>query len=170
MQRLFTCWLILCFLAEAPAAPQKAHLPKKLFGAWRLISVEGQPPGLAGFYDHPTGLIIYDPSGRMSDQITNKGNRKLFSGGFAAGTNEEKAGAFDSYFGYYGTYTFDAAAGKVTHHIEDYSYPDLRGRDQVRWVEFQGSDRMVLIPVEDGKGGVIVRKDATYKLFWERAR
>jgi hypothetical protein len=170
MQRLFTCWLILVCLTGSRAVPQQVRLPKELFGAWRLSSVEGQPPGLPDFYDHPTGLIIYDPSGRMSVQIANKRIRKPFSGGFAAGTIEERAGAFDSYFGYYGTYTFDAATGKVTHHIEDYSYPDLRGRDQVRWVEFQGSDRIVLIPLEDGKGGVIARKDATYKLVWERAR
>ena len=87
----------------------------------------------------------------------NRGGRKPFSGGFAGATVEEKAAA-------------DEAARTVTHPIEDYSYPDLRGKDNVRWVEFQGSDRIVLIPVEDGKGGVIARKDVTYKLSWERLK
>jgi len=28
----------------------------------------------------------------------------------------------------------------------------------------------LLIPIEDGKGGVLARKDATYKLLWERLK
>jgi hypothetical protein len=148
----------------------RGELAKKIVGAWRLVAVEGQPPGLPGFYDHATGLIVYDPSGTMSVQIANRGGRKSFAGGLAAGTREEKAAAFDSYFSYYGTYTVDDAAGTVTHDVQDSSYPDLRGRHQVRWVEFQGKDRMVLIPREDGKGGAVVRKDATYRLFWERVK
>ena len=170
MQRILACSVILACLTLAPAAPRKNQLPNKLYGAWRLIGVEGEVPGLSGFYDHPTGLIIYDPSGRMSVQIANKSSRKPFARGFAAGTTEEKAAAFDSYFSYYGTYTVDPVVGTVTHHIEDFSYPNQRGNDNVRWVEFQGSDRIVLIPLEDGKGGVIAHKDATYKLFWERIK
>jgi hypothetical protein len=106
----------------------------------------------------------------MSVQIANRGGRKSFAGGLAAGTREEKAAAFDSYFSYYGTYTVDDAAGTVTHDVQDSSYPDLRGRHQVRWVEFQGKDRMVLVPCEDGKGGAVLRKDATYRLYWERVK
>jgi hypothetical protein len=48
--------------------------------------------------------------------------------------------------------------------------PALRGRGNVRWFEFQGDDRVVLIPMENGNGGVITRKDATYKLTWERIK
>jgi hypothetical protein len=149
---------------------QEGALTKKIVGAWRLVSVDGQPPGLSGFYDHPTGMIVYDPSGWVSVQIANRGGRKRFAKGLAAGTEEEKAAAFDSYFSYYGSYTVDEVAGTVTHHVEDSSYPDLRGRNHVRWVEFQGKDRMMLIPQEDGKGGVVSRKGATYKLYWERVR
>jgi hypothetical protein len=78
--------------------------------------------------------------------------------------------AFDSYFSYYGTYSIDEAAGTITHHVVDSSYPDLQGRDHVRWVEFEGNDRMVLTPQEDGKGGAVTRKAATYRLYWERVR
>ena len=64
----------------------------------------------------------------------------------------------------------DTAAATVTHHIADHSYPGFQGRNNVRWFEFQGANRLVLIPTEDGKGGSIQRKDATYKLTWERVR
>lgn len=161
--------MLLC-TGQAPLTSQNQQLRQKILGAWRLVSVEGHPPGLPGFYDHPTGLIIYDPSGQMSVQIANKTPRQNFAAGLTAGTDREKVSAFNTYFSYSGTYTVDAAAGTVTHHIEDSSYPDLRNRDHVRWVEFQGDDRLVLIPREDGNGGVIDRKAATYKLTWERIR
>ena len=64
--------------------------------------------------------------------------------------------------------TVDAQAGTVTHHIEDGSNPSSRGRDNVRWFKLQGKNRIVLIPTEDGRGGRIARKDATYKLTFER--
>jgi len=163
--------MIFCLgVSGALAQSQKGLLSKKIVGAWRLVSVEGQPPGLPGFYDHPTGLIVYDASGMMSVQIANRGGRRGFTGGLGAGTQAEKASAFDSYFSYYGTYAVDEAAGTVTHDVQDSSYPDLRGRHHVRWLEFQGSDRMVLIPREDGKGGTVARKDATYRLVWERVK
>jgi hypothetical protein len=38
------------------------------------------------------------------------------------------------------------------------------------WFEFEGDDRLLLIPVEDGKGGAIARKDATLRLLWERIK
>jgi len=143
---------------------------KRLVGAWRLVSVEGTSPVFHMKYDHPRGLIIYDASGRMSVQNANVSDRKPFVKGPAAGTVEEKAAAFDSYGGYYGTYTVDTKAGTVTHHIEDGTNPGLRGRDNVRWYEFQGKDRVVLIATEDGNGGTVARKDATYKLTWERIK
>ena len=85
-------------------------------------------------------------------------------------TLEERAAAFDSYVAYFGSYTIDATAGTVTHHIEGNLAPGRQGTENVRWYEFQGDDRLILIPVEDGKGGTIARKDATYILHWERIR
>jgi hypothetical protein len=149
-------------------APQPAATAEKFLGAWRLVSVQGNSPVRKIPFDHPTGLIIYDRSGWMSVQIAVHGERKPFAKGMSAGTAEEKAEAFDTYLGYYGTYTVDAAAETVTHHIADYSYPGNRGRDNVRWFEFQDDNRLILIPTEDGKGGRLARKDATYKLTWER--
>jgi len=161
--------LFLAMLAVFPAWPQAS----RFLGAWRLVSVEGHPAGLPDFYDHPSGMLLYVPTGQMSAQIAAKANRKPFAPfnqGRRSATTEEKAAAFDSYLAYYGTFTVDEKAGTVTHHIEDYSVPGRRGTDNVRWFEFRDPNHLVLIPVEDGKGGRIARKDATYKLFWERIR
>src|SRR5450432_605241 len=183
--RWLTCLPIFFGLAAVSGMPQPNQtglarsattgpaLAKRFAGAWRLVSVDGNPPGLAGFYDRPTGMIVYLASGRMAVQIAAKAGRKPFAPfnqGRLSATPEEKAAAFDSYLAYYGTYTVDGQAGTVTHHIEDYSVPGRRGTANIRWFEFRGDDHLVLIPVEDGKGGVIARKDATYKLFWERIK
>jgi len=162
--------LLLAAVAAVSGWPQA----NRFVGAWRLVSVEGHPAGLPGLYDnHPTGMLMYLPTGQMSAQIAAKGNRKPFAPfneGRRAATTEEKAAAFDSYLAYYGTFTVDEKAGTVTHHIEDYSVPGRRGTDNVRWFEFRDADHLVLIPVEDGKGGRIARRDATYKLYWERIK
>jgi hypothetical protein len=173
MRRLSFVLLILFCLAVASAAPPSDDLSKKFFGAWRLVSIEGNPPGRPFVYDRPSGLIMYDPSGRMCVNIVLKADRKPFAPyakGIVTATTEEKAAAFDTYVAYFGTFTVDAKAGTVSHHLEDNLVPGRQGTDNVRWFDFQGPDRLLLIPIEDGKGGVLARKAATYKLLWERVK
>jgi Lipocalin-like domain len=175
MPRLLLCSVAVCCLATFPAHPQPDDPAKRFPGAWRIVSVTGQPPGIPGFYDHPSGLLIYDSSGWMSVQIANHGNRKPWppNGNGATAmrrgrTMEEKAAAFDDYFTYYGTYTIDPVARTVTHHLEDATAPGSRGIANLRYFEFQGPDRVLLSVAEDGKGGLIPREATTLKLLWER--
>lgn len=162
--------LLLSCVSLLSAEPRQDDVAQKLVGAWRLVSVEGNDATFHFPNDHPTGVIIYDRSGWMSVQIDFNGTRKPFVNGPAGGTSEEKVAAFDNYIAYYGTYTLDLKAQTVTHHLEDAIAPNWRGVNNVRWFEFQGNDRLLLIPREDGKGGVIDRKNATYKLLWERIK
>ena len=162
--------LIFCCASSFSAAPPQDTAGKKLVGAWRLVSVEGTDATFHFAYDHPTGIITYDGSGWMAVQIDIKGVRKPFVKGPASGTSEEKVAAFDNYIAYYGTYKLDLEAQTITHHLEDASPPNWRGVDNVRWFEFLGNDRLLLIPREDGNGGAIDRKHATYKLLWERIK
>jgi Lipocalin-like domain len=171
VRRIAPFVLILFCLATASAKPKQDKVTKQFFGVWRLAAIEGQPPGRPDFYVQPTGIIFYDPSGWMSVQIANKSDRQPIASSLAgarSATLEAKAAAYDSYLAYYGKYEVDAKAQTITHHIEDYTFPGRRGTDNVRWFEFQGANRLALIPVEDGKGGVLNRKNATYKLIWER--
>jgi hypothetical protein len=165
-----------CLLLRLPlvslmaAEPQQDTVTKNLLGAWRLVSVEGTDATRPLAYDHPTGIIIYDRSGRMSAQVAVTGDRKPFVNGPGSGTLAEKAAAFNSYIAYFGTYTLDSKEQTITHHIEENLVPGRRGVKYVRWFEFKDSDHLLLIPREDGKGGVIERKNATYKLLWERIK
>jgi len=65
MRRFTAFFLILFCLAATSAAPAPDALSKKFVGAWRLLSIEGNPPGRSFVYDQPTGLIMYDSSGHM---------------------------------------------------------------------------------------------------------
>ena len=116
--RKFTASLLILFcLVTTCAAPNPDELSKKFLGAWRLVSIEGNPPGRTNVYDRPTGLIMYDPSGHMSVNIVFKAYRKPFAPytkGLLTATTEEKAAASDSYAAYYGTFRVDAQAGTVT--------------------------------------------------------
>jgi hypothetical protein len=170
MKKARVLLFLLACVSWLSAQPPQHNVDHRLVGAWRLTSVEGTDAVNHFAYDHPTGIIIYDRSGWMSVQIDVKGSRKPFVNGATGGTAEEKVFAFDNYLAYYGTYTVDLKEQTVTHHLEDSSAPNRRGADNVRWFEFQGNDRLTLIPREDGKGGVIDLKNATYKLHWERIR
>jgi hypothetical protein len=180
MSRLRTFALITSCLVAAlpPTVTGQDKLAERFIGAWRLVSVEGHPPGLPNFFgDHPAGILMYDRSGWMAVQIANHGDRKAWQrtgNGFHASrigrTIEEKAAAVDTYTAYYGTYTIDPRAGTVTHHLEDAILPGSRGIDNIRYYEFQGDGRLLLRVAEDGKGGLFSRDDATYKLLWERIK
>jgi hypothetical protein len=167
MKKLRILLLLLACVSLLSAQPPHEDVAGKLVGAWRLVSIQGTDANFHFDFDHPTGLIVYDRSGWMSVQIDVKGTRKPFANGHA-GTAEEKISAFDNYIAYYGKYTLDLKAQTVTHHIEDASRPNSRGVDNVRWFEFKDKGHLLLIPREDGKGGAVERKNATFKLLWER--
>jgi hypothetical protein len=159
--------MLICLLPFSGVAHDQA-IASRFVGAWKLVSVEGDDPVSPMGFDHPSGMIIYDASGWMSGQIAVKRDRRPFAKGPTSGTVEEKAAAFDSYFAYYGTYSVDSEKKTVTHHVENHSWPGRRGMDNVRWFEFEGNDRLILMPVNDGKGGIVERDKATYKLVWQR--
>jgi hypothetical protein len=111
-----------------------------LTGAWVLVSVETIRPNgeiIYPFYGkHPQGLIIYDPAGWMSVQIVSDPKPMVPAGdsrdAFRNAPLAEKAIAADGYYAYFGTYTVDAAASIVTHHLKESLYPGERGQDFVR--------------------------------------
>ena len=170
MHRLASISLIFGLLTSAHAAPPQDKLSKQFVGAWRLVTIEGNSPRAPRKMDQPSGIIMYDPSGWMSAQISFLKDRKAFTKGFPAATVDEKATAFESFVAYYGTYTVDPKQGTITHHLEGGTEPGRQGADNIRYYEFKGNNRVILMPVEDGKGGRINRKDATYKLTWERIK
>lgn len=136
--------LALLLSSAVPAAPPGAG---QLIGAWRLVSIDlkneaGTKPD--PFYGEGSeGLLIYDPSGWFSVQIKGGSRPHVYPPSSrpmpATGTAATlRAAALDSYYAYYGTWTFDPATSTVTHHALGAMYLGEEGATYAQHVEFDG--------------------------------
>lgn len=136
-----------------------------LVGTWKLVSHTttndkgevGHPMGM-----NPTGFLTYTADGRFSVITASAGRKPLLVP--PPGSIEEKAGAFDTFSAYAGSYTF--GGDQVIHHVEAAWAQNLVNTDQVRAAKLQG-DRLTL------RGGFLVNGvmyAANTELVWERLR
>ena len=111
-------------------------------GAWRLSSYELRlkPSGTitTPFGPHPTGRILYQANGQMSAQLMPSEVAAFASDDPLLATDEEAALAWRNYVGYWGTYTIDARAGIITHHIEGAWLTNWIGQHQTRTFHLSG--------------------------------
>jgi hypothetical protein len=137
-----------------------------LIGAWRLLDIDVKGP--AGqeadpFYGSGTrGLLIYDKSGWFSVQFEGSGRPmvQVPSVRPAADRSESvarlKADLLDSYYAYYGTWSFDAATSTVTHRAKGALYSSEDGAIYAQHVEIVGS-RMTFSRTQNIDGRVSVQ-------------
>jgi hypothetical protein len=132
----------------------------RLIGAWDLVSLfevgsEGKTDPSPG----DIGKLIYSADGHVSAQIVRKNLSPFESDDWRRASEAESVEAWKSYFGYFGTYSVDAARQVITHRIEGASFPNLVGTDQLRHYHFEGSQ---LILDADAAWGRL-------RAIWERA-
>ena len=121
-------------LCAADTGPGRhATTRQDLIGVWRLISIGVEGPG--GRQDDPfygggsRGLLIYAASGWFSVQIEGSGRPTVQIPSVRPeatqtdSTARAKAAALDSYYAYYGTWSFDPATSIITHHAKGALYP-----------------------------------------------
>lgn len=141
--------------------------PADFAGTWQLLdSYSEKASGRAPFPlgARVVGRINYDAAGHMAAQLMGLDRQPFSSRDPEAVSDAEYRTAYQTYTGYYGTYTIDAAAGTVTHHVEGASVPGWPGQDQLRYYEFSG-DRLVLrTPPMRGNDG----EKAVHTLVWQR--
>ena len=154
-------------LAVAMSAPLGAAAQSpSVVGTWKLVSYETVTP--AGVKTYPlgedaVGLLIYQPSGRMSVQFMRRDRPRFTSGDAWRGTLEEEKAAFEGFFSYAGRYTVDAMGGTVTHHIEICSAPNYVGTDVVRTFTVSGNRVSLRTPQRQLAG-----QTSSSTLIWER--
>jgi hypothetical protein len=127
-------------------------------GAWRLVSFDytGEKSGkLYPFGTQVTGILIYDESGSMAVQIVNKDRLMFASNDQGQGTPEEIKNAFETFAAYFGTYTVDSKAGTIIHHTQGSSYPNLDGKDQLRYYELTDTTLTLKTPQIEYNGEMI---------------
>jgi hypothetical protein len=151
----------------APAAPLRREA---LIGAWRLVAIEYRAADgetLDPFYQaRSTGLLIYDPSGWMSVHIAAPGRNAWPIPQVRVprlpADEEKKAEAFDTYYGYYGTYDFDASSSTVIHHVRSSVIPAENGLDYAQTVSFEAG--RLVFTVQSGPAGA----RSVRRKVWER--
>ena len=119
-----------------------------LIGAWRLVGIDLEGP--AGrepdpFYGNGSrGLLIYDASGWFSVQIEGAARPAVPIPSVRPAVEQSdsiarlKATVLDSYYAYYGTWSFDPATSTVTHHAKGALYPDENNATYLQHVEVVG--------------------------------
>jgi hypothetical protein len=74
-------------------------------------------------------------------------------------TTEDRASAWIWYFGYFGTYEVDDAAGAVAQLIEGSWFPNLVGKRELRYYRFEGE--LLMLDADTDWGRV--------RIVWEKA-
>jgi Lipocalin-like domain len=149
--------LLFIYLSAAPyrlALPEPTRAPhatrQELVGAWRLVSIQIMGPSgpmTDPFYNaDPTGILVYDASGWMSVQIVGQPRPPMEAAASRPARNETvedaklKAAVLDSYYAYFGTWDYDEAASKVTHHIKSSLISGETGMSYSQTVAREGTD------------------------------
>jgi len=145
---------------------------KDLIGVWRLVAIEVEGPAgheVDPFYGTGSrGLIIYDASGWFSVQIEGSGRPASPVPSVrpapeqSESTARTKAAVLDSYYAYYGTWTFDQATSTVTHHAKGALYPSEDDATYAQHVEIVGR-QMIFARTQNVSGHATVQRKR-----WER--
>jgi quercetin dioxygenase-like cupin family protein len=157
--------------AQVPAAPPIA-------GTWLLESiVDTLPDGSVAYWmgRHPTGAIVYSPSGHMSVQFMRDPRPMLAAPSEADAARLAGAQPFaglpagqlrdllDGYYAYFGRYQLNPAGDSISHYVETSLRPTEVGVTYRRKVRLEG-DRL-FISLHAAENGVPRHRVLT----WQRA-
>src|ERR1700688_1178777 len=147
-------------------ADQANSIQQAILGTWKLVSYvrEEVPSGAKSdvMGAHPSGYINYGRDGRMMVMIVG-GERKKPLG--AVATPEEAQALMTSMLAYAGTYTIDAQAKTVVHHIEISWDQSRAGTDQVR--SYKLEDNHITLTTEPSADPA-TGKQTVRTLVWEK--
>src|ERR1700733_4853196 len=123
--------LALLFLSVAPQAIAQSD-KGSLVGTWLLISNYSERP--EGKFEitgpNPTGILMFDATGRMSLQIMRSTLPKFASNKRQEGTPEENKAIVQGLLCFIGTYSVNETDYILNLHIESSSFPNWNGINQ----------------------------------------
>ncbi len=124
---------------RASLSPSTRERPK-LVGIWRITRFCDDDDA-GKLYDplgpNPTGFFVYSPTGQLLIQAMRAPPIQPFAAGDLSPNDAERRALFDSYFGYFGTYTITSES-TVVHHVRGGTSPSFIGTDQVRVYRIRG--------------------------------
>src|SRR4051794_10227762 len=112
--------IVLIFIVGLLGASAGNQAPDSVIGTWRLVSFvipDSKGPPRVVWGEHPTGLIIYTADGHVSAQLYDPRRPRL--GEIANATPLTPAQpAYGGLYTYFGTFSVDVSAHRVSHHVE----------------------------------------------------
>jgi hypothetical protein len=172
--------LLAAFLASAVAVADDngrtaaaQAVVNQLAGGWRLVSrvttgLDGKALVDPGLSVTPSGVLIYDRLGHVAAQLSRPGRTVEMLGNECRaaekvkGTNDT-AQTILGYDAYFGTYTVDAKAGVVIHHLESALFPGDIGKDIKRNFSISGDTLTISFHTTTADGTPVIRT-----LVWAR--
>jgi hypothetical protein len=127
-------------------AQVKAKQQSPLVGSWLLVKAESVRPdgttlplGMLGGRNQ-TGIVMYSADGWMSTHIAAAERPKVSRDDPAPRSHPPERGAAvaNSYYGYYGRYEANPAAGTVKHYVTQALHPDEIGQEYERRFKVEG--------------------------------
>jgi len=122
-----------------------SHSHEDFVGSWELLGWEIRYPNgktTFPFGKDAIGQILYSADGHMSATVRRKDRAGFSKPNPRDLTAEDKAGAFEGYFHYAGTWRVDGDT--VVHNVTMSLNPNMTGTDQVRHAEFQVNGDLIL--------------------------
>ena len=155
-----------------PAVATRSISARDLIGAWHLLGIEVETKGLVHndpfFNGVDSGLLIYDRAGWVSVQIVSTGRQKVNAPSTRPepatdpGLALQKGALIDSYYAYFGRWSFNPQTSVVTHHVSSSLYPGEQGARYTQQVRLLGNRLILSRPIGLSNEGVVQRK------IWER--
>ena len=166
---LLVGFVLVAACAQSEPQPDASETDSSPFvGAWRLVS--WRATGSDGAVRYPygeqaKGQLVYTASGQMSAQLL-RPDVDISSFAEMDGPAALQHLGETAFFGYWGSYVVDEAAGTVTHHLQGSLSPDYVGTAQVRGFRFQDADNLYLTAqLSDASD-----PGEMNELHWERVR
>jgi hypothetical protein len=127
------------YAADNTPGPAARRAIDQLVGGWSLVSrvtssSDGRVVADPGLSAAPSGVLIYDAAGHVAAQLSRPGRTVAMLAEECRDAVQVKGTADTAqtvlgYDAYFGTYTVDAKAGVVTHHLESALFPGDIGKD-----------------------------------------
>lgn len=151
----------------APSQLKDWEAAHRFVGTWRMTefkAVTGTGQTVYPMGQDAGGLIIWTDEGYMNGTIWRAGRQNFASPDQQLGTPEEFSAAGKSWVNYLGTYTVDAEAGTITHHVEQSFFPNWSGGHQVRFYRFTDKyDRLTLSTPPIPFGGTTIVASVSFE-------
>jgi len=153
-------------LLAGPAASQQKSMKDQIVGAWEILlddNVGADGTRTPIFGPNPSGIVLFDSSGRYALQLAKYNNPKLASNNRNTGTADENKAVVQGTLAHFGRYSVDEANKTLIFHIESSTFPNWENTIQKRPLTILSPDDLKWITPEASGGG-------SAELIWRRIK